>query len=100
MWASRLRCRVTSCHGVRANLFPRYRLQRTRARTLARGRATTMPSATGLRMPEGDTIHRAARTLHRALAGKPITRFTSVFPLLNRVDEDEPIAGRELVRVE
>ena len=26
-------------------------------------------------MPEGDTIHRAARTLHRALAGRTLTRF-------------------------
>ena len=33
-------------------------------------------------MPEGDTIFRAARTLHRALAGHPVVRFTSVFPAL------------------
>jgi endonuclease VIII len=33
-------------------------------------------------MPEGDTIYRAARTLHRALAGQPVIRFASVFPVL------------------
>lgn len=45
-------------------------------------------------MPEGDTIFRAARTLHRALAGRLVTRFESVSPGLMRVDEDSPIAGR------
>jgi endonuclease-8 len=28
-------------------------------------------------MPEGDTIFRAARTLHRALAGRVVVRFES-----------------------
>jgi endonuclease-8 len=51
-------------------------------------------------MPEGDSIFRAARTLDRALAGKLVTRFASVFPRLNRVDEDAPIAGRSVLRVE
>jgi len=45
-------------------------------------------------MPEGDTIFRAARTLHRALAGQPVVRFESVFPALTRVHEDAPITGR------
>src|SRR5215207_1087386 len=45
-------------------------------------------------MPEGDTIFRAARTLHRALAGRTVTRFESVFPALSRVDVDTPLAGR------
>lgn len=45
-------------------------------------------------MPEGDTIFRAADTLHRALAGKTVTRFDSVFPALLRVHEDAPITGR------
>lgn len=45
-------------------------------------------------MPEGDTIHRAARTLQAALGGRTITRFETVFPQLARVDEDAPIAGR------
>jgi endonuclease-8 len=51
-------------------------------------------------MPEGDTIFRAARTLQRALAGQPIERFESVFPKLNRIDEDAPIAGRTIDKVE
>lgn len=45
-------------------------------------------------MPEGDTIFRAARTLHRALAGRTVTRFESVYPALTRVDVDAPLAGR------
>jgi endonuclease-8 len=51
-------------------------------------------------MPEGDTIFRAARALQKALGGKVVTRFESVFPKLNRVDEDEPIAGRTVTAVE
>ena len=39
-------------------------------------------------MPEGDTIFRAARTLHRALAGKQVTVFESALPALNRRDDD------------
>jgi endonuclease-8 len=50
-------------------------------------------------MPEGDSIFRAARTLHRALAGSRIVRFESVFPSLTRVDEDRPIAGRQIESV-
>jgi endonuclease VIII len=51
-------------------------------------------------MPEGDTIHRAARTLHAALGGQRVERFESVFPHLARVDADTPIAGRQIERVE
>jgi endonuclease-8 len=50
-------------------------------------------------MPEGDTIFRAARTLHRALAGKPVTAFESMFPALNRINDDVPIAGRTIDRI-
>lgn len=50
-------------------------------------------------MPEGDTIFRAARTLHRALAGKAIVRFESVLPALTRVHEDTPVTGRTVERV-
>src|SRR5579872_6032632 len=50
-------------------------------------------------MPEGDTILRAARTLHAALAGKTVTRFETVFPKLARVDDETPIAGRTIERV-
>ena len=51
-------------------------------------------------MPEGDTIHRAAKTLHAALSGRQVTRFETVFPQLARVDEDAPLAGRTVDSVE
>ena len=50
-------------------------------------------------MPEGDLIFRTARTLHRALAGREVTGFESVFPALTRVHEDTPITGRAIERV-
>jgi endonuclease-8 len=50
-------------------------------------------------MPEGDTIFRAAGTLHRALAGAPIVRFESVFPALTRVHEEAPLTGRTVESV-
>jgi endonuclease VIII len=50
-------------------------------------------------MPEGDTIHRAARTLQEALGGQTVTRFETVFPQLARVDDDHPIRGRTIERV-
>jgi endonuclease-8 len=50
-------------------------------------------------MPEGDTIFRAARTLHTALAGETVTRFDSVLTSLTRVAEDEPIVGRRVEAV-
>ena len=51
-------------------------------------------------MPEGDTIYRAARTLDRALTGKVVTRFETMLPKLGRIDEDNPIAGRTIEKVE
>lgn len=45
-------------------------------------------------MPEGDAIFRAARTLQRALAGRAVARFESMFPSLTRVHDDTPITGR------
>ena len=51
-------------------------------------------------MPEGDTIFRAARTLHRALAGQTVTGFESVLPKLERVEIDSPITGRTIEKVE
>src|SRR6185369_1660146 len=51
-------------------------------------------------MPEGDTIFRAARTLHRALAGQVVTQFETQLPQLSRVDYDTPVAGRTVERVE
>jgi endonuclease VIII len=51
-------------------------------------------------VPEGDSIFRAARTLHRALAGHVVTRFETAYAHLARVDADAPIAGRTIVRCE
>jgi endonuclease-8 len=51
-------------------------------------------------MPEGDTIFRAARTLHRALAGQVVTLFETQLPHLARIDEDAPLAGRTVESVE
>lgn len=50
-------------------------------------------------MPEGDAIHRTARTLKRALAGREVARFESVFPALTRVHDDAPITGRTVETV-
>ena len=51
-------------------------------------------------MPEGDSIFRAARTLQRALAGHTVTAFKTQLVQLARVDDDQPIAGRTIERVE
>jgi endonuclease-8 len=51
-------------------------------------------------MPEGDTIHRAAATLQRAIGGQIVTRFESVLPKLTRVDADAQLRGRTVDRVE
>ena len=51
-------------------------------------------------MPEGDTIHRTADTLQRAIGGQVVTRFESVLPKLTRVDADTPVRGRTVERVE
>jgi endonuclease-8 len=47
-------------------------------------------------MPEGDTIFRAARTLHRLLEGQVVTRFESMFPALTRIDDDRHLVGRTI----
>ena len=51
-------------------------------------------------MPEGDTIFRTARSMERALVGKPITDFRSNYPLLTRFHDDTPIIGQIVERVE
>lgn len=51
-------------------------------------------------MPEGDTLFRTARTLHRTLAGRPITGFRSTFPHLTRFHDDTPLIGRQVASVE
>lgn len=50
-------------------------------------------------MPEGDTIFRAAATLQRALAGKRVERFESVFPALTRVHDDHPFTDATIESV-
>ena len=47
-------------------------------------------------MPEGDTIFRAARSLHRVLAGRTVTRFETAYAHLDRVNVDTPIVGRTI----
>ncbi|HEX4022452.1 MAG TPA: DNA-formamidopyrimidine glycosylase family protein [Acidobacteriaceae bacterium] len=51
-------------------------------------------------MPEGDTIFRSARTLHRALAGSVLTRFETVYAHLASVADNTPLVGRTVERVE
>ena len=51
-------------------------------------------------MPEGDNIFRAARTLHRALAGQRVTRFDTQYAQLARVHDDAPLVGRTVDKVE
>lgn len=51
-------------------------------------------------MPEGDTLYRVARTLHKALAGHVVRRFDSAYVTLLRIDEEAPIVGRTVERVE
>ena len=47
-------------------------------------------------MPEGDTVFKAAQTLHRFMAGQVVIRFESVYPALMRIAEDDPIVGRTI----
>ena len=51
-------------------------------------------------MPEGDTIFRAARSLNKALSDKIITGFETTLAKLTSVDDQAPIAGRIVERVE
>ncbi len=51
-------------------------------------------------MPEGDTIFRTARTLTRALVGRPITGFRSNYPLITRFHDDTPLTGQQVECVE
>jgi endonuclease-8 len=51
-------------------------------------------------MPEGDTIFRTARSIGRALIGKPVTVFRSTYPLLTRFNDDTPLAGQTVDSVE
>src|ERR1700758_5680269 len=51
-------------------------------------------------MPEGDTIFRSARALHRALAGTTVTGFETVYVPLTRVHDNAPLTGRVIEKVE
>jgi endonuclease-8 len=51
-------------------------------------------------MPEGDTIYRAARALQRAIGGKVVTGFETGLAKLARVNDDSPLVGRVLGKVE
>lgn len=51
-------------------------------------------------MPEGDTIHRAAAALHRALAGQVVTAFDTGLAPLALVHDDAPLSGRTIERCE
>jgi endonuclease VIII len=51
-------------------------------------------------MPEGDTIFRTARNIGRAFIGRPVTVFRSTYPLLTRFNDDTPLAGQTVERVE
>lgn len=51
-------------------------------------------------MPEGDTIYRAARALQKAVGGKVVTGFETGLAKLASANEDRPVAGRTVERVE
>lgn len=51
-------------------------------------------------MPEGDTIYRAARALQQAIAGKVVTGFETGLAKLARVNDDTPLVGRVVDKVE
>jgi len=51
-------------------------------------------------MPEGDTIYRVARALNLALAGRAVTAFETGLAKLARVNDDTPLVGRTVERVE
>jgi endonuclease-8 len=51
-------------------------------------------------VPEGDTIYRAARALGHVLEGKVVTRFETALAPLARVDDNTPLAGRTVAKVE
>ena len=51
-------------------------------------------------MPEGDTIFRAARALNKALAGRVVTGFETAVAKLASVNDETPVVGRTVERVE
>ncbi len=51
-------------------------------------------------MPEGDTIFRAARALAKVLTGKHVTKFDTGYAHLATVNDDRPVVGRVIEKVE
>lgn len=51
-------------------------------------------------MPEGDTIYRAARALQKAIGGKAVTGFETGLAKLARMNDDAPLVGRVVEKVE
>jgi endonuclease VIII len=51
-------------------------------------------------VPEGDTIYRAARALGHVLEGKLVTRFETALAPLASIDDDTPVVGRTVDKVE
>jgi endonuclease VIII len=51
-------------------------------------------------MPEGDTIFRTARALQQGLAGHQVTSFETAYAPLASVNDQSPVAGRVIERVE
>ena len=51
-------------------------------------------------MPEGDTIYRSARAMQRALGGRVCTGFETGLAPLARVNDEAPVAGRVVEKVE
>jgi endonuclease-8 len=51
-------------------------------------------------MPEGDTIFRSARTLNLALQGKRVTFFEAATAKLTAANDQSPVTGRTIERVE
>ncbi len=51
-------------------------------------------------MPEGDSIYRTARALQRAIGGKVVTGFETGLAKLARVNDDAPLVGRVVEKVE
>lgn len=51
-------------------------------------------------MPEGDTIYRAARAMQRAIGGKVVTGFETGLAKIARVNDDTPVVGRTIEKVE
>ncbi len=51
-------------------------------------------------MPEGDTIYRTARALQQAIGGSVVTGFDTGLAQLARVNDDSPLVGRVIEKVE